>query len=63
MAAEVESEDCGWIDSVVPDVVRALTDTVTRSAEDSDVDGRHVLRTWFRKARNLRRGAGRLPLS
>lgn len=63
MAAELESEDCAWIEHVVPDVVRALTDTVTRSSQNSDVDGRHILRTWFRKARNHRRIAGLPSLS
>lgn len=56
VSAELESDDDRRLaDDMGADVVRALTDTVTRTAEDSTVGGTHILRTWFRKARNLRR--------
>jgi hypothetical protein len=58
VAVQLESvDDRRWLEPVDPDVVRALTDTVTRSAEDTAVEGIHILRTWFRKARTYRRGA------
>lgn len=60
VSVQLESDDDRWSDDddddLDPDLVRALTDTVTRSAEASAVDGTHILRTWFRKARNHRVG-------
>lgn len=52
VAAHLESDDHAWLEHVDPDVVRALTDAVTRTAEDSADDGSHILRTSFRKVRN-----------
>jgi len=57
VSAQLESDDDrrSVDDDADPDVVRALMDTVTRTAEETAVAGIHILRTWFRKARNLRR--------
>jgi hypothetical protein len=52
VAAHLESDDYLWVEHVDPDVVRALTDTVTRSAEGPAVGGTHILRTSFRKVRS-----------
>lgn len=53
VSAQLESDgDRSLADDVDLDVVRALTDSVSRSSEDSAVDGTHILRTWFRKGRS-----------
>jgi serine/threonine-protein kinase RsbW len=54
VVAQLESDDRSWPARIGPDVVRALTDRVIRTVEDSQVSGMHILRTWFRKA--ARRG-------
>lgn len=50
--AHLKSDDYSWFEHVEPDVVRALTDAVTRTSEDSAEVGFHILRTSFRKVRN-----------